>query len=63
MAGSSDKRIVLDTDKMRDIAATYTVCCSNAIQIKARFNIVSMSIARRGDIMLALLRHRQKLSE
>jgi hypothetical protein len=44
MAGSSDKRIVLDTDNMRDIAATYTVGCSNAIQIKPRSNLVSISI-------------------
>jgi hypothetical protein len=41
MAGSSDKRIALNTDNMRDIAATYAVGCSNAIQIKPRFNLES----------------------
>jgi len=32
MAGSSDKRIALDTElaNVRDIGATYTVCYSNA---------------------------------
>jgi len=39
MAGSSDNRIALDTDNMRDIGAGYTVSCSNAIQIEVRFNV------------------------
>ena len=30
MAGSSDKRIALDAENVRDIGATYTVCYSNA---------------------------------
>jgi hypothetical protein len=30
MAGSSDKRIALDTENVRDIGATYMVCYSNA---------------------------------
>jgi len=42
-ADSSDKRIAIDTDIMRDIGAAYTVCCSHAIQIEGRF--VRMSIA------------------
>jgi hypothetical protein len=46
MAGSSDRRIAIDTDDMRDISATYTGCCSNAIQIEVCFNIVSMSVAK-----------------
>jgi len=44
-ADSSDKRIAIDTDIMRDIGAAYTVCCSHAIQIEGRFNVVRMSIA------------------
>jgi hypothetical protein len=52
MAGSSDKRIVLDTDNMRDIAATYTVGGSNAIQIKPRSNLVSISIPKVNSIAL-----------
>jgi hypothetical protein len=53
MAGSSDNRITLDADNMRDIAATYTVGCSNAIQIKQRFNLVSISIPKINSIALA----------
>ena len=30
MVGSSDKRIALDAENVRDIGATYTVCYSNA---------------------------------
>jgi len=45
MAGSSDNRIALDTDNMRDIDSGYTVSCSNAIQIEVRFNVVRVSIA------------------
>jgi hypothetical protein len=53
MAGSSDKRIALNTDNMRDIAATYAVGCSNAIQIKPRSNLVSISIPKVNSIALA----------
>jgi hypothetical protein len=38
---------------MRDIAARYTVGRSNAIQIKARFNLVSISIPKINSTALA----------
>jgi hypothetical protein len=63
MAGSSDKKIALDTENERDTGATYTVCYSNATgRQKLRFQPSALGSDRPNDDLAAELKSYANLS-